>query len=278
MKPLITCILFVVTLVLYSQDECKITYVSNEGFLIETGGKRILCDALFDKAEVDWCDSPTDSIIELLKNSKEPFDNIDIITVSHKHFDHFNEDVVIAHLKSNSKAILICPQQVGDILAQNKNYQEFNDRIIAITPSLLKDSCISVSDIDIRILRLEHSHYMIKDSLSGSMTNKHSDIENIGFVFTIDERKIFHCGDTNPGNIEEYSTFALAEEEIDIAFLNRIFYSNQETKEVIDTHINPTNIILMHINPANQAQFASHFKQLPNIHVFENKMESIKIQ
>jgi hypothetical protein len=45
---------------LHSQDSCKITYISNEGFLIETQGKKVLIDGLFDHIEGNWCDSPAE--------------------------------------------------------------------------------------------------------------------------------------------------------------------------------------------------------------------------
>ena len=261
---------------IYSQNECKITYISNEGFLIEVDGRKVLIDAIFDKIAGSWCDSPSENIVESMRNSTHPFDSVEIIAITHKHIDHFNESIVVNHLLSNPKGIVICPKQVGELLSKNPSYVEFSDRIISLTPSMYCDTNIIVSNIPIRILRLEHSHYMMADSVTGTMINKHRNIENLGYLFNIKGIKIFHCGDTNPLNEKEYSTFSLNNEEIDIAFLERLFFSTGEKGlEMINKYIKPKNIIVMHINPANKSLFADHFKQEKNIKIFENKMESI---
>lgn len=276
MKIIIVFFLVVAPSLGFSQTECKVTYISNEGFLLEVDGIKVLVDALFDNINESWCDSPSDSSIELMKKSKFPFDNVDIIAITHKHRDHFNESVVVDHLLSNPTVKVICPKQVGDILNKNPEFHKFSDRIISITPQFLSDTLINVSNIPIRIVRLEHSHYMIKDSLSGTMVNKHRTIENVGYVFNMNGIKIFHCGDTNPLNEEEYATFSLNKEEIDIAFLERAFYAHEKTA-LIDKHIDPKNIILMHINPNNMPMYLEHFKEAKNIKIFTQKMESITI-
>ncbi len=260
----------------YSQNECKITYISNEGFLIETNGKKVLIDGLFDKIDGNWCDSPSGNLLESLKNSTPPFDNIDLIAITHNHIDHFNEDVVVNQLLSNQKALVICPNQVEEVLANNANYEKFSDRIISITPPMYCDTNIVISEIPIRILRFEHSHYMEEDSITGEKINRHRNIENLGYLFTIDGITIFHCGDTNPLNEKEYSTFSLNNEEIDIAFLERLFYAyGAKGMDIINKYIAPEQIIVMHINPSNKSIYVNHFKSVENIKVFENKMESI---
>jgi len=273
----ISIILFICCCIsnIYSQKECNVTYVSNEGFLVETAGKKVLIDALFDNIDGNWCDSPSDSILDLLNNAKAPFNDVDIIAVTHHHRDHFNEKVVVNHLLSNKKATVICPEQVDKILSENEHYENFRNRIISITPPLFCDSSILVTDIQIRILRLEHSHFMKTDTVTGEPVNKHRNVENIGFVISINGINIFHCGDTNPLNEEEYSAFALQNEELDLALVERMFFSRgQESIDILNTYINPKQIILMHINPANKELFAGHFKDIENIKVFMNKMES----
>ncbi|MCF8373642.1 MAG: MBL fold metallo-hydrolase [Bacteroidales bacterium] len=273
--PLFLCIFFV-SFLLHSQTECKITYIANEGFLIETGSQKIITDALFDNIDGNWCDSPSDSIVDLMKKALPPFNDIDLITISHKHQDHFNEGVVVQFLINNPGAKVICPKQVEFVLAQNPNYGKFKKNIIAITPDLYCDSITAVSGISIRILRLEHSHYMEEDTIHGGQINRHRDIENLGFVFNVEGIKFFHCGDTNPLNEKEYASFKLKDAEIDIAFLERLFFSKgAESIAILNKYIDPKEMILMHINPANQELFSNHFKEVENIKVFERKMDSI---
>lgn len=279
MKKSIIFIVLLFSKVLFSQSETKITYISNEGFLVEIDDKKVLIDALYNTIKDDWCDSPSDSIVDLMRKSESPFDDIDIIAITHKHIDHFDESIVIGHMVSNPKSIVICPNQVHDILLKNERYDKIENRIYSVTPEFLSDSNIVVSNIPVRILRLEHSHYKIQDSVTGKMVNKHKDIENLGFVFNINGTKIFHCGDTNPLNESEYSTFSLFKQDIDIAFVERLFFAayQEEGFDKIYSYINSDFNVLMHIRPANKNVFMDLIDQDSNFKVFENKMESVII-
>ena len=148
------------------KKNCEVTYISNEGFLVEVDGKKVLIDALFDRIAGDWCDSPTDSITDLMKNSKCPFENIDIVAITHHHVDHFDKNIVVQHMLKNQRAIVICPNQVNAILATHPNYQKIKNRIISITPEPLADSNFVASNVSIKVLRLEHSGSMKEDPVS----------------------------------------------------------------------------------------------------------------
>jgi L-ascorbate metabolism protein UlaG (beta-lactamase superfamily) len=279
MNKILLVILLLFPTIVFSQKECEVTYISNEGFLIEIDGIKVMVDALFDEIKENWCDSPSDSITDLMKNSKPPFDNIDIIAITHKHVDHFNESIVVQHMLSNRNGIVICPNQVNAILAENPNYQKIKDRIISITPEPMSDSNIVVSNVSIKVLRLEHSGSMKKDPESGEMVNRHHEVENVGYLFSINGDKIFHCGDTNPLNEKEYNTFELYKEEIDIAFVERLFFTFYREKdlEMISKFLNPDNII-MHIRPEDKGAYFDYAYQKDGVYVFINKMESINIE
>ena len=85
-----------------------VTYVANEGFMIESEGKKILIDAVFGGFEPTWCQVPPDSVVELMTAARPPFDSINLITVTHAHLDHFNADIVAVHMKHNRRGILVC--------------------------------------------------------------------------------------------------------------------------------------------------------------------------
>lgn len=272
----LTIFLFSLQIKVSGQNQCKITYISNEGFLVETENNKIAFDTFFDKIDADWCDSPNDSILNLMQKNMSPFNNIDIIFISHKHRDHFDESVLINHLTINKKGIVVCPNKVKSILSKHPNYKSFRERVVSITPQEYEDSCININDIPIRIMRFEHSHTMITDTITGEPFNKHQDIENLGYLLEIDGVKLFHCGDTNPLNKKEYTTYALNEENIDIAFLERLFYARSKAgTDIINNYIKPDKIIVMHIKPGNQAMFANYFNRFENIYMFENKFDEL---
>jgi L-ascorbate metabolism protein UlaG (beta-lactamase superfamily) len=272
-------ILFLLPLMARAQDACKITYISNEGFLLEVSGKKVLIDGLFDQIEGDWCDSPTKETVDLMEASAPPFDQVDLIAITHKHQDHFSAKVVVNHLLNNPSGKVVCPSQVVEVLKQNPDYEKIKDQITSLTPKELSDSIVMLAGISIRVLRLEHSHYMEEDSTSGEMKNRHRDIENLGFLFNIDGVKIFHCGDTNPLNQEEYSTYALHKDSIDLAFLERMFVGRgAEGMAMINDYIQPSYTVFMHIGPGNREAFVNYFREVDNTTIFEEKMETLRLE
>jgi len=266
--------ILLIPLLLWPADSCEVTYLSNEGFLLEFNNKKILTDALFGTIQGDWCDSPTPETVQLMSEALAPFNDIDIISISHQHVDHFDAEIVLEHLTHNQRATAICPNQVYSILASKPGFNRVKNRVIAITPELYSDSTIIVSGIDIRVLRLEHSHYEITDSATGKTKNKHASIENLGFVFRDKNLAIYHCGDTNPLNREEYQSYVLENENLDLALLERQFFAAGKTgKDIINTLIQPKQIILMHIQPGNIDLFKQFAEPIETLTVFENKFD-----
>jgi L-ascorbate metabolism protein UlaG (beta-lactamase superfamily) len=230
----------------------EIMYIANAGFLIKASNKKILIDALFGRFESDWCVVPTGEIIEKMETGTKPFDQIDVILISHAHIDHFNAEIAFNHLESNEAGILICPEQVRLELERDKRYEKLSARVKEITPAYEK-GCQSIytKGMEIKVWRLKHSVYYIESEETKRKYNKHENVQNLGFTIEIDHKKIFHSGDwaydrrggkTNP----------LEDEKIDVAFLGigaylRLYGTDSRRN---DKSKKPENIVLMHIPPA----------------------------
>ncbi len=257
----------------------QITYIANEGFIIETTGAKIAIDALFNTIEEDWCDSPTPEMIQSIQAAKPPFDGIDVIAVTHDHRDHFNAGLVATYLQRNTATKLICPLQVREALCSQKAYGNFSDRVFYFNPKKLQDTTILLMGLQWRILRLSHSPYMIFDSLSGKDTDIHQDVVNLGFRVKFDDLVIFHCGDSDPLAEEEYSKYALQNDSITFAFLDRQFLGKgKKAIEIINQYIQADKIVIMHIAPGNKHMMINYFKDNQNVLVFDKMLEEISIE
>ena len=71
--------------------------------MIKTGDKKILIDALFTGFEGSY--QLPQEVQEKLRLAQAPFDDVDLIIVTHAHGDHIDPDMVRQHLKNNPKAI-----------------------------------------------------------------------------------------------------------------------------------------------------------------------------
>jgi L-ascorbate metabolism protein UlaG (beta-lactamase superfamily) len=98
-----------------------------------------------------------------------------------------------------------------------------------------------VNGIDIRVFRLKYGPYFVEDPATGEKINRHQNIQNLGFLFTVNGLKIFHCGDSNPSCISDYKNLRLDKENIDIAFLGRGFMWSADCEEIdiVRDFINP---------------------------------------
>jgi len=229
----------------------EIIYIANEGFLIKTSNKNILIDALFGGFEADWCVIPSAEVVKKMETCSEPFDQIDVILVSHAHIDHFNAEIVSKHLNNNEAAILICPEQVRLELEKQKGYKNFSARIKETTPEYDRGSqFVEVEGIKLQVWKLKHSAFYIESEKTGQKYNKHENVQNLGFTIEIDHKKIFHGGDWGDDGVGENSN-PFNEEKIDVAFLSigaylRLF--GPDSKQV-EGFKKPENIVLMHIPP-----------------------------
>jgi L-ascorbate metabolism protein UlaG (beta-lactamase superfamily) len=273
--PLIISLLLSNGLFVYSlktTKTCTVTYIANEGFLIETTNHKVLIDALFGNMKGNWCDQPGDSVIRLMTNGVIPFDNINIVLVTHRHSDHFNAPMTINFLRNNKSAVLICPDQVNERLKPAAGFSDVSERIIAIRSQEHPDTSFMVKGIKIRAMRLKHGSWMETDSATGKSVDLHEGVENIGYLIQQDGFTLLHTGDCNSTNKSQFNAYKLSTKEINVAFFDRAFL-RPEGLDIINENINTNNIFLMHIEPARREYYRTYVKDIPGFFVFSGQME-----
>ncbi len=263
-----------------SQEKAEsviVTYIANEGFLIETGSHKILVDALFGNIKGNWCDQPGDSVTHLMLKGIPPFDNVDLVLVTHKHSDHFNASMVIDFLTNSRKSILICPGQVNEILQRNAGYSMVSQRIHPFESRRSYDTSVSIYKTDVRILRINHGSWLETDSVTGTKYDIHRDVENFGYIIGVDGFSLFHSGDGSASAKQQFEMYRVGTKEFDIAFVDRTFL-RKEGQELLNEYIHSRNIIFMHVEPGKAAYYQSVIKSIPEMFVFTHPMEKREFQ
>lgn len=251
---------------LFAQNTLTVTYIANEGFLFESGTKKILIDGIFfDGGESFY--TPTAEALESARNSTAPFNNITVLLNSHMHADHIDPSSVIEHLSNNTSGVLILPQQSGDQLLPIEGYSEVKNRIRPVKWTNHSGFDTTVSDIEIKTHSFTH--------FNGNTT-----VQNIGYLIDLNGYKIFHSGDSDPAILDTFQLYNLAEENIDLAFLHRSFFDDGDNSigEQIINYINPKAIVIMHIKIGDfdkYRQRVAGYSGIPEVYFMEDKMSKL---
>ena len=232
----------------------KVTYVGNEGFLIECGGRKILIDALFGGWDADWCQVPPDSVVELMKAASPPFDNVDLIAVTHAHVDHFDAEIVAAHMKNNPRGILVCSEQTRQKLDSAGYGADIGDRIRVVPASGDSGLAMQIAGIGLTVFPTPHGAYWETDEKTGERVNRHRNVQHLEFVFSIGGRIIYHSGDSSFNDFERYHSSGLDRFQIDLAFLQWwcAWNAGGVQQKVVREVIRPDRIIVMHLPPGKE--------------------------
>jgi len=147
---------------------------------------------------------------------------------------HFDSKTITDFMINNGKARLICPKQVGNILSNLPDkYKRFASRIVNCTPDTNSSKTIQLDNLEILACRLIHSN------------EKNKDIENIAFRISCNGKTIFHTGDADPNQTDNYLGTLPSEKEIDIAFINGAF-GNYKNFQITNSFIDAEKNIAMH--------------------------------
>ena len=246
----------------FAQKQINLTYIANAGFLVESGGKQLIIDALF-KQGWDTYLTPSESQVSLITNRKFPFDKTNLMLITHDHGDHFDAAMVVYYLKNNTENMLIAPPLVINAILKNPDNIKLKEQMVDLDKINRTKNDITIHGIRVRSFFIQHDN--------------RTEIENVGYLIDINGIKVFHSGDYNGSEITEFEKLALQKEKIDVAILNFYgFWSIEEERTFTKKYINPKNIALMHIPPAEVQMIidsVSTIKNFIEITVFENSMD-----
>jgi len=255
----------------------NVMYIANEGFLIEAGGRHILIDAIFDDRSITYAHVPDEKTLSLMQASKAPFDDIDLVLVTHFHRDHFSVAPMLEHLKGNPSGVLIGPPQMVDALrAVEPEFEEKGISIREVDLGLFESAELEVEGIHVRTIRLRHSAYMEIDEETGEQVNRHARVENLAYLVEFEGLTMLHVGDAVLSqNLEFFEEGGFQKKKIDIVFLEFFDWSD-ETKSILDQWMTPDHVVFMHLPPEPEKirQIEAHLlEKFPNAVVFAEPIE-----
>jgi L-ascorbate metabolism protein UlaG (beta-lactamase superfamily) len=236
MKKNIFIALFVIVTFLkgFSQTPpLDISYLGNEGFLIYSKNKKVLVDALF-KVNLPSYSEPSDSLINQMTVGKPPYNNIDLLLITHYHGDHFNPDFTISFLENQSNCKLVAHKQVVDVMREKAGFDRVKSRIVEINIENGSMTSLEEKGINLDIVCMSH--------------NNNIETKNLSFMVSIKGNRFFHIGDaTIDENIQVLQQYNFDKKPINVIFLQS-YDTSSVSKQYITTTIKPEMIIAMHLS------------------------------
>lgn len=260
---LFTTILFL-SVFAYGQGtagKLKLTYVGNEGVLISDGTKAVLIDGLHREYDAAYLFPPPD-VLSAMETAKAPFDQIRIVLVSHVHGDHFSAESVGLHLKNNPKAMLVSDaQKMSDIARLYGDHAAIRNQTFEATPEWKERMVYEKDGIKLTLLGMKHG------------SDRFWWIKNLGHIIEIGGKKLFHFGDADTA-AENFASFDLPKEKIDIAFIPYWFLLSENGRKIVRENIAAKTNIAVHISPATAESDAANIKRLyPGADAFTKMLE-----
>jgi L-ascorbate metabolism protein UlaG (beta-lactamase superfamily) len=243
------------------ETEVMLTYVVNEGFIVEADGKKILVDGLL--SNVGSYEIPT-MVRRAMIAGQPPFDDIDLVLATHSHEDHFDPQMVGEFLAANPEARFLSTIQAISALASSRDdYESIQEQVIGVYPSRGSYEHFVVNGIEVKVFNLPHGSY-----------------PNLGLMIELGGVRVLHTGDFFMEDAQEaiylLQGYGLPDEGVDIAFIAFPFLRSERYDEVVPQGIQPGLIVPMHYIASETVDlFDLLEKNYPESLIFYEEMESV---
>jgi len=205
----------------------SITYLANEGFLLQVGESAILIDALFGDGLSGYQVVPP-AIRSELEAGEGRFQAVDCVLVTHAHADHFDASAVARFLAARP-AQLISTREVVEAVGAPSDEPAGPEPRWYRPPrgEIERTDCGSAA---VSLLSLHHGHLMVK---------------NLGFIIEIAGFRILHVGDTSV-RADEIRPYALPTLDLDVAILPAWLLGEEARLPVVE-EIAARHVVAMHL-------------------------------
>lgn len=215
-------------------ENVSMTLIANTGVLVEYDGIKILVDGIHYDSEYHFSKVPKKILNDMMEGNGK-FKNIDYIMFSHEHSDHFSPYYTMEYLKNNNVKCIFMPLEGSEKLANLQAYinnYSFSCRLLKLPVG--ESCCYQLrQDISVTIFNAVH------------MGKQYSFMDNYCFLLTLGEKNILFTADAD--YVDSYFKNPLTGKDIDVVFVNPLFFNNIAGRKVIENVIKPTMVGVYHI-------------------------------
>jgi L-ascorbate metabolism protein UlaG (beta-lactamase superfamily) len=240
-----------------------VTYIANEGFLIEAAGKKVLIDALFDGGQPDYM-VPSPELLGQIETGKGPFAAVDLILATHVHGDHFSPAIILRYLRAHPRCHFAAHKQVVDTIRGDRSFPDVRKQVHELDLLTGVRGQVALEGITV-------------DALCLNDGAPQREVKNLVFLVDMGGARFLHMGDAflwDRQNDIPLDAYPFERAHIDLLFLNQYDRGPARTRDLIANRIKPSHLVIMHIGPG---EFAAASQKLhasfPLATLFEKPME-----
>ena len=228
----------------------EVTAIANEGFLIRSGRRTVLVDALF-RATAPYPEffsqGPSEDLVRQMVSGEGVFSRIDLALVTHSDGDHFHAATAFEFLENHPETLLVGTVGVLEALAALEGFDDIADRVVA--PARTHGSCRRVAHRGVGV-----NACFVWHSGGREVANNIYIVEMNGFHF-------LHEGDADRSPTS-FADLELPEGGLDLAFVHDWFVLN-DGREVVTEILRPKAVVLMHHRWERAAETRQRVERLP---------------
>jgi len=213
------------------ENKVKVTYIANDGVMIEFEDKKVMIDGMNRAGNLSGWISPTNTEYMAVENGEPPFNDIDVIMITHNHGDHYSISAVQNYLTDHPNTKLIVPTSV------ESNFGGFANQIVDFSINKFERINLVENDISIDVLQIEHFD---------QFGNDFSMVESLAFIITMNGKKFFHSGDIDYID-SQLDVFNLLADEISVVFIPTFGdLVTEANRDAIIDNVAPDVIVCLH--------------------------------
>ncbi len=230
-------------------QQVRVTYLANEGVLVEAGGTRVLIDALFRDSMDPYARYPGD-VQGKLETGQKPYDGIQLALATHFHLDHWDAGAVTRFLRSNPQALFASTEQGT-----------------AMIPSALRDRTRNLWPAG-----AEPSHLEAGGARVTAFPLKHGSTQNLGYRLELAGKSVAHLGDADPSE-ENFRRLTTAR-GVDVAMVPFWWLLDPKALAFLRTTWKPRNAVALHFGITDLDSLAEVQAAWPGVWAATKQFES----
>jgi L-ascorbate metabolism protein UlaG (beta-lactamase superfamily) len=208
-------------------------FVANEGVLLTTRTKQVMIDALYDEPNPAYAAPPAE-MLQAMQTGAAPFDNVDIVLLTHNHPDHYSPRLVAQFLSHSSETVFVAPVDAVEALEEvAADWPQIRERVVSLELEVGTAFDTVIDGISVAAHRTLHS-------------GNRETPQNVMYLVELDGRTIFHEGDSD-GSVDTFVALGLGDKRIDLALVHFWFPLEPNGEAIILGVLKPDHVGLFHL-------------------------------